>query len=76
MRLVYGHVDVCVRDLGRARTFYDRLCAELRLTEIDETPEWCVHLPKTGNFPMLLLCADPQHHANETRGSFRSASPR
>jgi catechol 2,3-dioxygenase-like lactoylglutathione lyase family enzyme len=74
MLLVYDHVDVRVRDLDRAKPFYDRLCAELDLTRIDESDEWRVYLPESSNAPMLSIVVDAQHCPNETRVAFGAAS--
>jgi catechol 2,3-dioxygenase-like lactoylglutathione lyase family enzyme/heme-degrading monooxygenase HmoA len=74
VQIVYDHVDVRVRDLDRARMFYDPFCTALGLGKVTTTEAWIVYESDNDAVPMLSLVSDPDHKPGTTRVAFRSDS--
>ena len=73
-RSFVDHLDVRVRDIGRARVFYDAFCAALGLTRITESDGCLVYGYADRYDSFLAIDADPQFQPNRTRIAFRAAS--
>ena len=68
------HLDVRVRDLKAARSFYDPLCAALGLTEIDPGGPWIVYEAPSKTGPFLAITSDPEFVPSRTRIAFGASS--
>ena len=68
------HLDMRVRSLAQARTFYDPFCAALGLTKIDVGEEWICYGAPDSSLPFLAIDADPEFVAGHSRIALRASS--
>jgi catechol 2,3-dioxygenase-like lactoylglutathione lyase family enzyme len=68
------HLDVRVRDLERARAFYDPVCAALGLWQAHPGGEWVVYETDDPVRAFLAITADPAFAASHSRIAFRARS--
>jgi catechol 2,3-dioxygenase-like lactoylglutathione lyase family enzyme len=67
---LYDHIDVRVRNVQTARSFYDPFCKALGLTEITESDTWIVYDSPDSTEPFLAIDSDPDFKPNRTRIAF------
>ena len=68
------HLDIRVRSLAQARSFYDPLCAALGLTTIDVNETWICYNAPDPTLPFLAIDADPKFVAGSSRIALRGDS--
>jgi catechol 2,3-dioxygenase-like lactoylglutathione lyase family enzyme len=68
------HLDMRVRNLAQARTFYDPFCAALGLTTIHVDEKWISYGAPDLTLPFLAIDADPQFVAGSSRIALRGSS--
>lgn len=68
------HLDVRVRDIVRARPFYDPVCAALGLSRIDAGGEWVVYESDDATGAFLAITADAEFTISHSRFAFRADS--
>jgi catechol 2,3-dioxygenase-like lactoylglutathione lyase family enzyme len=70
------HIDLRVRDLGRARDFYARILPALGFTCDRSDSEWATFYAARGDRPEAFFgfTADPDHQPNGTRIAFWAES--
>ncbi len=65
------HIDLRVKDLKRARSFYKQVLPALGFTEPGDDGEWfSMYAPGEGKPPFFGIDEDPEHRPNGTRISF------
>lgn len=74
--MLYDHVDLRVRNLERARTFYDPLMIAMGFTRFDtDGVNINYHPPGDGRTqPFFGLMEDAEHRGNASRIAFRAAA--
>ena len=68
----FGHIDLRVRDITVALTFYSQVLPALGFTRTFHSPQWKV-FAADGDFPEVAyfaLTEDPQHQSNASRIAF------
>lgn len=74
LRALYDHLDVRVRDLAGARTFYDPFCAALGLTVVNAGDTWVVYDGTDPTDAFLAIDAEPQFIPSQTRVAFHAST--
>lgn len=68
------HLDMRVRNLAQARTFYDPFCAALGLTTIHVDELWISYGAPDATLPFLAIDADPHFVAGSSRIALRGST--
>jgi catechol 2,3-dioxygenase-like lactoylglutathione lyase family enzyme len=74
LRVLCDHLDVRVRELARARTFYDPFCAAMGLVNTFESDTWIGYDGADPSDAFVAIEADPDFVASRTRIAFRADS--
>jgi catechol 2,3-dioxygenase-like lactoylglutathione lyase family enzyme len=75
---LYDHIDLRVRNLAEARTFYEVLLPALGFTRETSIPDWCQYeaaAPDGGPATFFGVTESPGHVANESRIAFWARNP-
>ena len=68
---LFDHIDLRVRDLARAKRFYEQILPALGFTEPGDDGEWfSMYAKGEGKPPFFGMTEDRNHRPNETRISF------
>ncbi len=71
---LWDHLDVRVRDLARARGFYDAFCAAVGLGAVSTSECWVSYDSPSEAGPFLAITAEPDMAPSHTRIAFRAGS--
>jgi predicted lactoylglutathione lyase len=70
------HVDIHVRDLGKARALFDGLAEQIGYRKLSDEPDFVGYETVAGGRPRFGLILDPDHEAGSIRIAFAVASRR
>ena len=74
--MLIDHIDLRVKDLAKARAFYDALMSAMGFSRFDARDDDINyhHPEKEWSHPFFGLMADPDHRPNGSRIAFRASS--
>lgn len=68
----FDHIDVRVRDLSVARSFYDAFCSAVGLTKAVESGDWVLYGCDDSTKPFIGVTSDSEFLPNRCRIAFRA----